>query len=130
MKLISVILLLWELPQILLGRMISKKTGRYVHTVDGVRIYVTDKFDGMSLGDTVFVNPNASEGTWLVKHEFGHVKQSRYLGWLYLPLIFVPSYVWYKFISFVDGLNVMEDWRLTYVYHQFYTEWWANWLVA
>lgn len=130
MSLISVLLMLWELPQIIVGRLVSKKIGKHVHTVDGVRIFVTDKFDGMSLGDTIFVNPNCSEGTWLVKHEFGHVKQSRYLGWLYLPLIFVPSYLWNKLIGVIAKANVVEDWRLTYIYHQFYIEWWANWLVA
>ena len=122
--------MLWELPQIVVGRLVSKRVGKYVHSVDGVRIFVTDKFDGMSLGDTVFINPNAVEGTWLVRHEFGHVKQSRYLGWMYLLLIFLPSYIWNRTITAIDKLRIIEDWRLTYIYYQFYTEWWANWVVA
>ena len=99
-------------------------------SVDGVRVFETDRFEGMSLGDTIFVNKNCCEGTWLVKHEFSHVKQSRYLGWLYLPIIFVPSYLWNMLITEIAELDKVEDWYLTYVYHQFYTEWWANWLVA
>lgn len=126
----TIALTLWELPQIVFGRMLAKKFGRHVHTVDGVYIYTTDKIEGMSLGDTVFVNPDCSEGTWLVKHEFGHVIQSRYLGWLYLPIVFIPSYLWYLLIDAIDKANIVENRRLTHIYHLFYTEWWANWLVA
>lgn len=130
MSLISVLLMLWELPQIIIGRLVLNNKDTHVHTIDGVRVFVTNRFEGMSLGDIIFVNPNSCEGTWLVKHEFGHVKQSRYLGWLYLPLIFVPSYLWNRLIGIIDKANVTEDWYLTYVYHQFYTERWANWLIA
>jgi hypothetical protein len=126
----SIILTLWELPQIVLGRMIAKKFGKYVHTVDGANVYLTNGTRHVSMGDSLFVDENAEEGTWLVKHEFGHIIQSRILGWLYLPLIVIPSYLWYTIMLMYDELGVIKKWKATLIYHQFYTEKWANWLVA
>ena len=70
--------------------------------------------------------PALAFGTWLIKHEFGHVIQSRILGWLYIPIIVIPSYIWYQ----CSKLNNLPDWLATYKYYQFYTEWWANQLIA
>ena len=126
MNIVSILLLIWELPQLLLARLVTKKEDRLVHTVDGVQIYKTKRIDGLSLGDRIFINPECYEGTWLVKHEFGHVIQSRILGWLYIPVIVIPSYLWYL----ANTLNKRQpQWLATYNYYQFYTEFWANWLV-
>lgn len=130
MNLTSIVLTLWELPQIAVGRLVSRMVGTYAHTADGVRVFVTDRFDGLSLGDTVFVNPGSSEGTWLVRHEFGHVVQSRYLGWLYIPLVVIPSFLWCMLVSAMEKADIVEDWKLTLLYHQFYTERWANWIIS
>lgn len=125
----SLLLTLWELPQLLLGRMIAKKTGAHAHTVDGVRIYVTDKYDGMSMGDTLFVNPNSFYGTWMVKHEFGHIIQSRMLGWFFIPLVLIPSILCKKATEAIDKAFPSSEADVNFFGQQFYTEQWANWLI-
>ena len=74
----------------------------------------------MSLGDYIFVNPMASNKC--IKHECGHVKQSKMLGPLYLIIIGIPSilHCWYN--DFVDCC--WKDGR--YHYEHFYTEKWAE----
>lgn len=129
MSITSILLLIWELPQILLARLFTSKHDELVHTVDGVQIYLTTKIEGLSLGDRIFVNPYTYEGTWLVKHEFGHVIQSRILGWLYIPLIVIPSYLWYLHTRIYKNSDIPES-QLVFNYYQFYTERWANWLVC
>lgn len=126
MSFISIILLIWELPQIVLARLVTRKDDKLAHTVDGVQIYKTKRIEGLSLGDRIFVDTNCYDGTWLIKHEFGHVIQSRILGWLYIPIIVIPSYLWYQF----NRLSNQPEWLAVYKYHQFYTERWANWLVC
>lgn len=51
-----------------------------------------------------------------INHEWGHTRQSMYLGWLYLLAIGLPSLLW----AFVydSGWNVS--------YYDFYTEKWAD----
>ncbi|WP_237558582.1 hypothetical protein, partial [Cellulomonas carbonis] len=51
-------------------------------------------------------------------HERGHVKQSIYLGWLYLPVIGVPSIIWagLRRLGLFAGRS----------YYSFYTESWAD----
>lgn len=126
MSIISILLLIWELPQIILARLLTKNDDIFIHNVDGVKIYKTKRIDGLSLSDRIFLNVDCYEGTWLIKHEFGHVIQSRILGWLYIPIIVIPSYIWYQ----CSKLNNLPDWLATYKYYQFYTEWWANQLIA
>ena len=46
---------------------------------------------GISLGRYIVVNQFATKKT--VMHEYGHCKQSKYLGWLYLVVIGLPSIV-------------------------------------
>lgn len=121
------LLIIHQLPQILLAKHIIKRHScRYLHKVDGVNVYEVKNIDGMSLGDTILVNPDAYEGTWLVKHEFGHVVQSRILGWLYLPFIFVPSFLWYKFLSWLEKKLNWDEGYSCKIYYKFYTEYWAN----
>ena len=126
MKLKDVVMFIWQLPQIIIGLLKTIGMGRYVHMVDGVRIYISDGMDGMSLGNVIIINPNVPEGTWLVKHEFGHVIQSRILGWLYIPVIFIPSYLWYCFICFIERKYNIDVNSILDLYYKFYTELWAN----
>lgn len=66
---------------------------------------------GVSLGKYIIVNQ------WMptkeIMHEYGHCIQSRYLGWLYLIVIGLPSLLW---AMFYRGKN----------YYSFYTERWAD----
>lgn len=88
------------------------------HKVGDVRIYKTKKIEGLSLGFFILLDPDIKEGTWIVKHEFGHIIQSRILGWFYVPVVLIPSYLWFRFGDY----DVKS-------YYDFYTERWANELI-
>lgn len=117
--LLQILLYLWQLPQNILGlilRLFWRQDNTVLYKDKVVRICRSFP-GGISLGDTVIVNrfPFNKE-TWnTVKHEWGHTKQSLYLGPLYLIVIGIPSLVWaciYKWLK--------KD------YYWFYTESWAN----
>ncbi|MBQ4432755.1 MAG: hypothetical protein IJP65_04135 [Bacteroidales bacterium] len=46
---------------------------------------------GISLGKYIILHPSPSQAE--LAHEHGHQMQSRYLGWLYLVVIGIPSIV-------------------------------------
>lgn len=119
----KILLTIHQLPQIILSRLVTHDDDVLIHKVGGVSIYKTKHIEGLSLGDRIFVSDDAPEGTWLVKHEFGHVIQSRVLGWLYIPIIVIPSYLWYKFFERFCKNEPVES------YYFFFTEYWANKLV-
>jgi len=118
------IMFFWQLPQILLGEIICSKRDRRISNVDGVDVYITRRFEGVSLGNKIFLNPDTAEGPWLVKHEFGHVIQSRMLGWLYIPVILIPSFLWFQTVCVLGKL--FKDLDTVTIYYKFYTESWAN----
>lgn len=86
----KVLLYLWQLPQNLLGLLVilftgAKKTGSDYE-------YIASKFEpfGVSLGNyIIFGGAGGTADSY--KHEYGHHKQSLYLGWLYLIIIGLPS---------------------------------------
>ena len=86
----SILLYMWCLPQNLLGlllRVIYKgNDSQYEDAV--VRRSLTMK-GGISLGRYIIVNQFSSKET--IKHEYGHCKQSKRLGWLYLLVIGLQS---------------------------------------
>ena len=117
----TLLLSFWQFPQILLGGLISlwyrnrwEATGKY----KGVRYMVIPDMrgGGLSLGDMIFVKKYLAEDKKLYDHEWGHTRQSLYLGWLYLPIIGLPSLVW--------AMIHKDEWAMRY--HDFYTEKWAD----
>lgn len=117
----------YELPQTLLGYILTKiykgklsKVEEYSHA----RVHLYKEFPGgISLGRYIL----AQDCSWytefqekLIKHEFGHCIQSKYLGWLYLPVIGVCS-----------GLHALTyQWRIKKgwirSYYDYWTEKWAD----
>lgn len=93
------LLWLWQLPQNLAGWCISRRSGSILMCEvnnEPVDIYFLKKFFGsaVSLGNYVIVQSTARSESdfWVaVKHEYGHQKQSLYLGPLYLIVIGLPS---------------------------------------
>ncbi len=91
--------LAWEAPQSLLGVAIlaaEAATKRIVDIeVEDGRLLVESIGTGISLGHVVFWSRENSRWHDLDlrnrAHELGHTKQSRMLGWLYLPIIGLPS---------------------------------------
>jgi hypothetical protein len=61
---------------------------------------------GISLGKYIILSHDDIDS---IKHEYGHSVQSRYLGWLYLLVIGLPSLLWAMFYKGDD-------------YYKFYTE--------
>jgi hypothetical protein len=91
--------LAWEAPQSLLGvAMLAAEAARKrvigIEIEDG-RLLVESIGTGISLGHVVFWCRENNRWHDLDlrnrAHELGHTKQSRLLGWLYLPVIGLPS---------------------------------------
>jgi hypothetical protein len=55
----------------------------------GVRVVRGPGRGGVCLGEYIFVSVQAGER--LLRHEYGHTRQSRRLGWLYLVVVGLPS---------------------------------------
>ena len=120
----------WCLPQTILGAilflLVKISDGKaHQHFYNQFTILTESKyiFGGISLGMFIFtgsINVSDQKREYFFRHEMGHVRQSLFLGPLYLILIGVPSIIWscLKKLGFFS--NVPYGW--------FYTERWANFL--
>jgi len=115
-KLLTLLLIIWELPQNILGYtmsrlwkkrliILSQKELSYLYGLEeiaGFKIYVADyysqksdkvlgKLSGFSLGK--YICMNSAHDLTTLRHEKGHSKQSKTLGWLYLPMVGIYSAV-------------------------------------
>ncbi|MBP3201282.1 MAG: hypothetical protein J6M39_06505 [Lachnospiraceae bacterium] len=90
----KVLLYIWQLPQNLLGLILLlfyRKEQKFNYK-DGVNFYETPEMPtGISLGQYVIVRNRYYIDN--LKHEYGHTKQSKYLGWFYLIIIGLPSLI-------------------------------------
>ena len=110
---------IWQAPQMLLGAII-KAVCRAEYIAEyrgGTKLYKWAYKSGLSLGKYIFL-PRGCDLDYL-KHEYGHSRQSKILGWLYLPVIGLPSLIW---------AGCFEGWRKRkgVSYYAFYTERWAD----
>lgn len=96
----SILLLIWQLPQNLIGLAILlinrrnyKKDYVYIKGCGEVTYYLVKHImdRGISLGNYIVLDSDAQLYYHDVRHEYGHQIQSRYLGWFYLILIGIPS---------------------------------------
>ena len=122
---LSILLWIWQAPQNVVGLALRLwYRGRiavvllYDHHCGGVTYRVVPDLPGggISLGATVLVRYYFIESPELYAHEYGHVKQSRILGPLYLFVIGIPSLLW-------------ACWYRKHKrgsYYAFYTEKWAD----
>lgn len=108
------LLKLWQLPQNLLGWIVYNcYKGYNICTKETCGEYVKCKLStkmkgGITIGEYIIVSHQD-----ILKHELGHVKQSRMLGPLYLLVIGLPSLLHAAFHNCKD-------------YYHFYTEKWAE----
>ena len=112
----GILLYIWQLPQNLLGLLfLLVLTGETRHRLGSIRFYFLDSFPGgITLGEYIIVGTRQQ---LTVRHEFGHVRQSRMLGWLYLIVIGLPSVLWaWLGERIAPGKS----------YYWFYTERWAD----
>ena len=118
--LIQILLILWQLPQCLVGLVMLPFLGklRLVRYTNYCWAFEGEKMSGgISLGCFIFLSKYSAKKETTIRHEYGHVKQSHMLGWLYLIVIGLPSI-----------LNAMFG--FTDYYHDFYPEAWANKLMG
>lgn len=118
MRISELITYIWQLPQNLLGlllRVIYKGCDSK-HESAIVR-RSTRMQGGISLGKYIIINQWARRDT--VLHEYGHCRQSQWLGWLYLLIIGLPSLLW----ASIYGRLIP---RTPNGYYKFYTERWAD----
>ncbi|OQA20695.1 MAG: hypothetical protein BWY60_01133 [Actinobacteria bacterium ADurb.Bin346] len=91
------LLLLWELPQIMLGffmYVLLKKRITYRQTYrDAAVFYVKGFPGGISLAWLIFINENEAGDVQVIRHEYGHSIQSCMLGWLYLIIVGAASLI-------------------------------------
>ena len=89
----------WQLPQNLLGiiwkrikkeSVITSISNYDIRSVDA-EAYLMKAGGAVTLGKYVFISQTYRDQGMTIKHECGHVKQSKMLGPLYLIVIGVPS---------------------------------------
>ena len=113
----DIIMYVWQLPQNLLG-LLLRAFYKGMDLEDDIVIRRSPKMrGGISLGKYIIVSVWTREMT--VRHEIGHCKQPRKLGWLYLPVIGLPSIVW----AGLYGWIIKET---PSGYYKFFTEKWAD----
>jgi hypothetical protein len=119
MKMIKDILMyLWQLPQNILGLILrSIYKGNDTCYKDVIIRRSLNMRGGISLGKYVIVSQFSKEKT--IMHEYGHCIQSKYLGWLYLPVVGIQSFIW----SCLYGPVIK---RTKNGYFKFWTEAWAD----
>lgn len=106
----------WQLPQNMLGLLfLLVLRGESRHRLGGIRFYFLDTFPGgITLGEYIMVG---TKRDLTIRHEFGHVLQSRMLGPLYLLAVGLPSLLW---------AALHEKVAPERSYYWFYTERWAD----
>jgi hypothetical protein len=109
----------------MLGAEAARKRIVQIEVEDG-RLVVQSRGTGISLGYIVFWSRENSRWHDLDArnraHELGHTKQSRLLGWLYLPVVGLPSISRAAF-AFVFREVTGQQWTQ---YYEGYPENWAD----
>lgn len=110
---------IWEFPQCLLGFILTLcYKVEYKETFKGIPIYAGKFPGGISLGLYILMSENNYKynRSFTKEHEWGHTRQSLYLGPLYLLIIGLPSIVWAAIYN--------NSWNCSY--YDFYTEKFAD----
>lgn len=117
----EILLYIWQLPQNLLGLIMLLFMKPYVskEKYKGITYVVSKKMSGdISLGNYVILSnsykdKNRYQKVW--NHEWGHTRDSKIFGPLYLIAIGLPSLIW----AWMYGTIVKPT---TNGYYKFYTE--------
>ena len=119
----NVLLYIWQLPQNLVGLIVLTYCKLFLKDVskekcEDIAYYYCKNFNGgISLGNYII---SYSRNALTIKHEYGHQKQSLYLGPLYLFVIGIPSICW----AGLYGTKLFP--YKENGYYEFYTERWAE----
>lgn len=92
----NILLWLWQLPQNIIGFILAKTAKykvpyTYMMKTDFYVYYRSLFNSGVCLGDYIILDNNNADNANDILHEYGHHIQSLRLGWLYLPVIGLPS---------------------------------------
>lgn len=119
--LLEIVLWTWCLPQTLIAHILKLCLKKYTTVgYENSKVYYTNLTKGsVSLSNKIFLCKAHFNNDDVIKHEYGHYKQNLYLGWLYLPIICLPSLIW-------AGCFESYRQRKQISYYSFYTEKWAN----
>ena len=135
-KIMNVIRWVWQLPQNLVGFLFTRKyeykSVRCLEKTIDIRwitVYFKPFFrSGISFGDYIILDYYCYCGKacsrQAVAHEYGHSRQSLILGWLYLPLVGLPSIcinIWDRLFHKKWTSDQREKW-----YYSRYPENWAD----
>lgn len=113
----NVLLYVWQLPQNLLGLLVILFTGAKRKSC----YWITLKYSfGVSLGKYIIFGGYPFEDS--IKHEQGHQKQSLYLGWLYLLIVGLPSFIGNIYDRVAHRKWSVID-RVTWYYNRFPENW-------
>ena len=128
---------IWQLPQhiVALLLILYYKYRKYGCMKSRYKVLVKDKQvrvnvykalmtgPGISLGDYIITNPYEYKVTeMLIKHEYGHQRQSLYLGPLYLLIIGIPS-----LLGNIWDTNFHKKWPPIKSYRWYYNQPWEKW---
>ena len=116
-RIVAILLWIWQAPQNVAGLVFRLIYGWAAILFRGVDVVVSDRFPGgISLGRTIVVKRPylANPDTW--NHEYGHTRQSLYLGPFYLFVVGIPSLLWAWYWNPSRGGS----------YYSFFTEKWAD----
>lgn len=114
-----ILLFIWQLPQNIvalvmlpfLGKLKLVRKANYNYCFSGKNMV-----GGISLGSFCFVSENMDDAETVAHEQDGHVKQSHWLGPLYLLVIGILSITWASIYRQLGYKN----------YYVFFTESWAN----
>jgi hypothetical protein len=115
---------LWQLPQNLAGGLLLLyfRTIKSIVVEDiykDVRVCFSFKMrGGISLGKYIFLGETGRHQNKDIQHEYGHCRQSMRLGWLYLPIVGLPSVI--------HAWLYREEPSDPNGYYRYWTESWAD----
>jgi hypothetical protein len=127
-----ILLWIWQFPQKLLGTILINilEAGKEMFCYEVVywrfersRTKISKYISGVSLADVILL-PSDNNNGCTIYHEYGHSKQSLYLGWLYLLVVGIYSAVFCNLYNRIAH----KDWY-PYDRHYWYfkTRWTESW---
>lgn len=123
MSIENILYWIWQLPQNLLGvlwrnikkdSIITDISNNDIKSVDA-KAFLVKNAGTITLGKYVFISQTYRDQSYTIKHECGHVKQSKMLGPLYLIVVGVPS-ILHRWLNDYIGCDEESG------YSHFYTE--------
>lgn len=92
--LVHLLLIVWMLPQSLLGLLLAIFTRwRYIGYCGGAFYFKRGGTSSVTLGHFILISEVAYNRLDTASHEYGHHINSRWSGWLYLLIIGLPSII-------------------------------------